>query len=129
MKDNIFWRAVSSKAFLDSDGSLIIEGYTGNEVLTLKTTSTKGQKYLLGTSSSKTAFCVLTNGNFEISFATGIGIGNGEIVITEYDNMDNTISGTFKFKAENVDGNPSGGDILNFQQGVFYKVLVSLQVP
>lgn len=129
MKDNMFWRAVDSKAFLAADGSLIIEGYTGGEILTLRTTSTKAQKYPLGTSSSKTAVYVLKNGNVEISFATGIGIGNGEIVINEYDNVDNTISGTFKFKAENVDGNPSGGDILNFQQGVFYKVPVSLQVP
>ena len=129
MKDNVFWRAVDSKAFLAADGSLIIEGYTGNEVLTLRTTSTTVQKYPLGTSNSKTAVYVLTNGNGEISFATGIDIGSGEIIITEYDNLNNTISGTFKFKAENVDGNPLAGDVLNFQQGVFYKVPVSLQVP
>ena len=128
MKDNIFWRAVDSKAFLASDGSLIIEGYTGNEVLTLRISSTTTQRYLLGTSNSNTAAYVLTDGNGEISFATGIGIGSGEIVITEFDRVNNTVSGTFKFNAENADGNPLAGDVLNFQQGVFYRVPISQQV-
>ena len=129
MKDNVFWRAVDSKAFLASDGSLMIEGYTGNEVLTLRTTSTAIQNYPLGTSNSKTAVYVLTVGADEISFTTGIGIGDGEIVITEYDDINSTVSGTFKFNAENADGNPLAGDVLNFQQGVFYKVPISQQVP
>ncbi len=129
MKDNVFWRAVDSKAFLASNGSLIIEGYTGNEVLTLRTTSTSIQNYPLGTSNSKTAVYVLTVGTDEISFTTGIGIGDGEIVITEYDDVNSTVSGTFKFNAENADGNPLAGDVLNFQQGVFYKVPISQQVP
>ena len=129
MKDNVFWRAVDSKAFLGSDGSLIIEGYTGNEVLTLRTTSTTVQRYPLGTSNSKTAVYVLTVGADEILFTTGIDIGSGEIVITEYDSESNTISGTFKFNAQNVDRNPLVGDILNFNQGVFYKIPVSPQVP
>ena len=55
MKNNVFWRAVDSKAFLAADGSVIIDGYTGNEVLTLRTTSTKVQRYPLGTSNTKTA--------------------------------------------------------------------------
>ena len=128
MKDNVFWRAVDSKAFLASDGSLIIEGYTGNEILTLRTTFTAIQRYPLGASNSKTAVYVLTIGADEISFKTGIGIGDGEIVITEYDDVNSTVSGTFKFNAENADGNPLAGDVLNFQQGVFYKVPISQQV-
>ncbi|TDE05876.1 DUF6252 family protein [Flavobacterium sandaracinum] len=129
MKDNVFWRAVDAKAFLGADGSLIVEGYTGNEILTLRTTSTTIQRYPLGTSNSKTAVYVLNTGAGEVSFTTGIGIGNGEIVITEYDDEANTVSGTFKFNAENTDGNPLVGDVLNFQQGVFYKIPISLQVP
>ena len=125
MKDNVFWRAVDSKAFLASDGSLIIEGYTGNEVLTLRITSITAQRYALGISNSITAAYVLTNGNSEISFATGEGIGSGEIVITEFDSVNNTVSGTFKFNAENADANPLTGDVLNFQQGVFYRVSIT----
>ena len=124
-KDNVFWRAVDSKAILATNGSLTIEAYTRNEKVTLKTTSTNPGTYFLGTSTSKTATYVLTDASGTITFLTGIGIGNGEIVIEEYDAVNKTITGTFKFNAENVDNNPLAGPILNFQYGVFYKVPVT----
>ena len=49
------------KLRLAAGGSLIIEAYTRNEKLTLKTTSTKAQTYFLGTSTSKTATYVLSD--------------------------------------------------------------------
>ena len=124
-KDNVFWRAVDSKAFLAANGSLTIEAYTRNEKVTLKTTSTIAQTYPLGTSNSITATYVLTDANGVITFTTGIDIGDGEIVIEEYDAVNKTVTGTFKFNAENIDNNPLAGPILNFQYGVFYKVPVS----
>ena len=123
-KDNVFWRAVDSKAILAADGSLSIEGYTRNEKLSLKTTSTTPQTYILGTSTSKTATYVLTEASGTITFSTGIGIGNGEIVIEEYDTANKTVTGTFKFNAENINNNPLAGKILNYQYGKFYKVPV-----
>ena len=68
---------------------MTIEAYTRNEKLTLKTTSTTAQTYPLGTSTSKTATYVLTDANGTITFATGLGIGEGQIVITEYDAVNN----------------------------------------
>ena len=124
-KDNVFWRAIDYKAFLAANGSLFIQGYTRNEVLTLKTTSTTAQTYPLGTSDSKTATYVLSDANGTITFATGIGIGEGEIVIEEYDAANMTVSGTFKFNAENIYSNPLAGPILNFQYGRFYKIPVT----
>jgi hypothetical protein len=44
------------------------------------------------------------------------------IVLTEYDPINRTVSGVFKFNAENSSNNPLEGTNLNFQQGVFYKV-------
>lgn len=123
-KDNVFWRAIDYKAFLAINGSLSIEGYTRNEKLTLKTTSTAAQTYPLGTSDSKTATYVLTDAIGTITFATGIGIGEGQIVIEEYDAVNMTVSGTFKFNAENIYNNPLAGPILNFQYGRFYKIPV-----
>ena len=123
-KDNVFFRAVDSKAILAADGSLSIEGYTRNEKLSLKTTSTTPQTYILGTSTSKTATYVLTEASGTITFSTGIGIGNGEIVIEEYDTANKTVTGTFKFNAENINNNPLAGKILNYQYGKFYKVPV-----
>lgn len=125
VKDNVFWRAVEVKASLNPNGSLIIEAYTGNEVVTLKTTSATPQVYVLGTSTSKMATYVLSGDSGIITFSTGIGIGDGQIVITEYDVVNHTVSGTFKFNLNNIYSNPLVGPTLNFQKGVFYKVPVS----
>jgi len=128
LKDNVFWRAIQSQATIEANGSLVIKAYTGNEVVTLKTTSTTVQTYPIGTSTSKTATYVLTDANGVLTFSSGIGIGNGQIVITEYDSVNNTVSGTFKFNLENVFNNPLAGATLNFQQGVFYKVPIVVPV-
>jgi hypothetical protein len=124
-KDNVFWRAVDSKAILAADGSLSIEGYTRNEKLTLKITSTTAQTYVLGTSTSKMATYVLTNANGTVTYSTGIGIGEGQIVIENYDAVNKTVTGTFKFNAENTSNDPLAEPILNFQYGRFYKVPVT----
>ncbi|SDV99921.1 DUF6252 family protein [Flavobacterium degerlachei] len=128
VKDNVFWRAIESKATLNSNGSLVIEAYSGNEVITLKTTSMVEQLYPLGTSTSKTASYVLTDSNGTTTFTTGTGIGDGQIIITDYDAIENTVSGSFKFNAENIYNNPLAGAVLNFQQGIFYKVPIKEQL-
>ncbi|MFV8374440.1 DUF6252 family protein [Flavobacterium sp. LB1P62] len=126
LKDNVFWRAVQSNAIKYPDGSLLIEAYTRNEILSLKVNATIAQTYLLGTSDSKKVTYVVTDvtGGL-ITFSTGFGVGDGQIVITEYDAVNNTVTGTFKFNAENTYNNPLAGPVLNFQQGFFYKVPVS----
>ena len=47
---------------------------------------------------------------------------NGEVIIT--DNTGDTVTGTFKFNAINSNGNPLGGEQVNFQYGKFYQVPV-----
>ncbi|WP_284652735.1 DUF6252 family protein [Flavobacterium terrisoli] len=47
---------------------------------------------------------------------------NGEILIEEYDQVNMTVTGKFKFNATNTNNNPLGGSILNFQYGKFYKI-------
>ncbi len=123
-KDNVFWRAVDAKAIVATNGSLSIEAYTRDEKLTLKTNSTVPQTYFLGTNLLNTVNYVLTDASGNITFSTGIGIGYGEIVIEEYDALNKTVTGTFKFNAENVNNNPLAGPILNFQYGKFYKIPV-----
>jgi hypothetical protein len=132
LKENVFWRAVESRASVGTDGSLVIEAYTGKEVITLKVpmpASVVNQEeegsyitYSLGTSTSKTASYVLTDAGDTMTFTTGFGVGDGQIVITEFGTGSNTVSGVFKFNAENSDGNSSLGSVLNFQKGIFYKV-------
>ncbi len=127
-KDNVFWRAVDVKASIGTGGSLTIEAYTRNEVLTLKTTSTNPETYDLGISDLNKASYVLKEANETITFSTGFEIGEGRIVITEYDAINNTVTGTFKFNAENIYNNPLAGPIMNFQYGHFYKVPISVLI-
>ncbi|HLF50697.1 DUF6252 family protein [Flavobacterium sp.] len=124
LKDNVLWRANDSRATLGPNNSLVIEALTQYETLTLKTTSTNVGVYPLGTSDSKKATFVFSKDGVELTYATGINIGDGEIKITEFDPTNMTISGTFRFNAKNINNNPLGGDILNFQEGVFYKVRI-----
>ena len=124
-KDNVFWRAVDAKAKVSPDGSMIIEAFTRNEKVTLKTTSTLPDTYLLGNSIDVIATYDLTDAGETITFSTGTGIGDGEIVIEEYDAVNKTVTGTFKFNAENVSNNPLFGPLVNFQYGTFYKVPVT----
>ena len=125
-KDNVFWRAVYSKATIATNGSLEISAFSGTEVITLTTVSKTPQTYFLGTSNSNTAKYVLTDPSGKITFSTGFGIGNGEIVIEEYDAVNNTVTGTFKFNAENIYNNPLVGPTLNFQYGHFYKTPITV---
>lgn len=47
---------------------------------------------------------------------------NGEIVITDFDAVKNTVSGTYKFNAINVNNDPLVVPNLNFQHGIFYRI-------
>jgi hypothetical protein len=124
LKDDVLWNANDVRAYVSATGALTINAYTEFEILTMQTTSVNPNTYTLGTSDSdKVTFEYTLSGN-TTTYLTGVGIGSGEIKITEYDSVNATITGTFKFNAMNVDGNPLGGPILNFQYGAFYKVQI-----
>lgn len=202
LKDDVFWRAVDARAYIDATGKLKIEAYTQYETVTLKTSSANVGTYALGVANSNNSGSYSSNFNdIELEYATlavpgpvadlgifrggsayvtGNGIattggsgsgltvniktnasgvvtevkavsrGNGyksadvitvaggnldckivvqnvqnskgQIIIKEYDNVNQTVSGTFKFDAVNANDNPLGSPILNFQYGEFYKV-------
>jgi hypothetical protein len=128
MKDNVFWRALQTTANVYSDGYLVIDAYTATEVVTLQTNATALGTYYIGTTATTTATYVYTNPQTKekITFSSGFGVGDGQIVITEYDSENHTISGTFKFNLENTLNNPLAGPTLNYQYGVFYKIPVTL---
>jgi len=127
LKDNVLWRANDYSAVVQGNG-FVITGLTRYETLTLKTSGKTKSTYVLGVNNSRTATFVDDTNGQKLTFATGQAQGDGQIVITEYDEINQTVSGTFRFNALNVDNNPAGGEILNFQEGVFYKVPITAPV-
>lgn len=100
-------------------GSGLSVNVTANSsgVVTGLTLASRGNAYTAGD------LITVSGGNVNCTFRVfNVQNSNGEIVITEYDNVNMTISGKFKFNAANVNNNPFGGPILNFQYGEFYKI-------
>ena len=125
LKDNELWRAANFSAMIGGDGSLTIIADNGFETLTLRTASTDPREYELGINEQNKASFVLylEDEGIEMSYQTGTGVGDGLIVISgnpaETNLGQGYISGTFRFNAFNGSGN-----VLNFADGVFYKVPV-----
>jgi hypothetical protein len=95
-------------------------------VLTLQTPSRNVGVYNLGENSARSASFTAEFDDIELLYTTGVAIGgNGQIVINDYDAAAGTVSGTFRFNAINIDENPLGGEVLNFQKGVFYNIKIT----
>jgi hypothetical protein len=81
------------------------------------TLSSRGNGYVAGD------VLTVTGGHNDCTFKIiNVMNSNGEIEITEFDNVNMTVTGKFKFNAAKVDENPEGAELLNFQYGEFYKV-------
>jgi hypothetical protein len=86
-------------------------------VVTSVTVSSRGSGYLAGD------LVTVAGGNVDCTISvTNVQNSNGEISITEYDQVNFTVSGKFKFNAANSNGSPFDNPILNFQYGEFYKI-------
>ncbi len=130
LKNDVFWRAIDSRATLASDGSLLIEAFTSNEVLSIKIHGIDQDiDYILGGGNSENAVYELKENLNMIIYRTDGTTANGQITITKYNEVNETITGTFKFNVKNVSDSELVNPILSFRQGVFYNVPVKLQVP
>lgn len=111
--------SASSVATTGGTGSGLTVNITVNAsgVVTAIVLSSRGNGYVAGD------LITVAGGNVNCRFrVTNVQNSNGEIKITEYDNVNFTISGKFKFNAANSNNSPFGGPILNFQYGEFYKI-------
>src|SRR5690606_31746272 len=123
LKDNVLWRSAGTTATISPNGHLTITGSRQLETLLLKTSSVSEATYELGLSQQRSATFIRTSGLDETTYTTGNeGLGDGEIVIEEFDSENMTITGTFRFNAVNHEGDEN--DIVNFQSGIFYKIPV-----
>ncbi|WP_298222048.1 DUF6252 family protein [Flavobacterium sp.] len=132
IKDNGLWEGGNSKATIGVGNRLTIEAATLTEVMSLKiplppmTIDPSNENtfvtHILGTSDTKVAMYTLTTADNVYIYKTGIGSGDGQVVISQYDGQ--TVSGTFRFNALNQDLESEGQPSVNLQEGVFYKVPV-----
>ena len=131
VKDNVSWKAADSKAIIDIENkSISIEAINYNESLTMtmplpdtfvnqKNKSTH-KTYSLGIDNKANVTYFQSLNEVQTDYEADFGIGDGEIVITDYDGF--TISGTYRFNLKNTDTASEEPETVNFQYGNFYKV-------
>ncbi len=129
LKDNVFWRAVNTTASVQTDGSLLIEGQTKDEVFQLKTEETALQSYALGNGDANKVFYKIIAPQGQFVYETGSNASSGQITITEFDKVANTVSGTFQCRVSSDSGNPLMGNTVVFREGVFYKIPIKVATP
>ncbi|KAF2507718.1 lipoprotein [Flavobacterium zhairuonense] len=126
LKDNVFWRAVGHNAAFSIEGNFVIEGSLGYEKVILQVDNNPVEKtYILGVNDIVKASYANTFPGKESEFSTGTKKGSGQIVITDYDMENNTISGTFKFNAVNNNTSDLDNPKVAFTEGVFYKIPIT----
>lgn len=135
VKDNLFWRGSDAKAVYSvSQNTLTISAGTLNETMTLKmpmpesgiAPGGEGVTYSLGTDLETVANYTYFDDVADYFYETAIGVGDGEITVTEYDGA--YVSGTFRFNLKNTDPDSEAPEIVNMQNGVFYKIPLTQQL-
>jgi hypothetical protein len=109
----------SSVATTGGSGSGLTVNVTANAsgIVTALTVSSRGNAYVAGD------LVTVASGNLNATFRVlNVQNSNGQIEITEYDNVNFTVSGKFKFNAATLSNDPFVNPILNFQYGEFYKI-------
>lgn len=109
--NEVLYKSTDVRAEVRENGTLIIQGITDLESLTITLSeSSPGVYTITGEGSNRAVYQ-----DFFGSIYTTRPFGNGEVVIQNNDN--NTFTGTFKFNAYRF-----GLDTLNVQKGFFHKV-------
>ena len=132
LKDNEQWEAYTSSA-VAATANISIVGIGDNQSVTLKmelpqdfvlqTDELTYVTYALGKGDVNQAIYAQQISGKDFTYITNKGIGDGQIVITNYDGV--TISGTFRFNAYLTVKDPNLQNIVNFNKGVFYKIPIT----
>ncbi len=125
LKDDVLWRGSGAVAELVEGGAVSIQGAKKFETLILDIPSTDVGTYILGENEATMATFIVNSGAEQYTYTTGTDSpAAGEIRVTEYDSTNQLLTGSFRFNALIMDDNPVVLPVLNFQQGIFYKIPV-----
>ena len=116
------WEATTFRANVDTFGDLVITGIRNESIINLKTDNTVEGVYQLGNTVSSAVY----QNDFGLAYTTNnvpnpevqIYPSEGEIVITEFNLIERTVSGTFNFNGFDSTGFMSE----NFNRGYFYNI-------
>ena len=116
------WEANTFRANVDTFGDLVITGIRNESIINLKTDNTVEGVYQLGNTVSSAVY----QNDFGLAYTTNnvpnpevqIYPSEGEIVITEFNLIERTVSGTFNFNGFDSTGFMSE----NFNRGYFYNI-------
>ncbi len=93
--DNRFYASSDARAAINEDGTLTIQGFTSEESMTIKLSGLSEGNYTISEETSNYAIYEDIGGNIY----TTIPNGEGQVTISEVNETNNTLSGTFKFNA------------------------------
>lgn len=142
-KDNFMWRANDYTAnYNPLDSTLVITAYNGLEKVQLsaypvKITGTgtsiffEDATFELGNDGNSNAFYSFVDKGTTYEFETGIADDpNGLITLKNNDPVQKpgTISGSFRFDAPYIGDAPNAPERINFQNGVFYEIPITIGV-
>lgn len=117
---NFLWKASSYDVVIDANGYLTFSGSNGDSSLSLTIPSAAIGTYTLGdvnsmraTYNDGIAYATIQDGN-----ANPVSVSDGQIVIEDINFINKTFTGKFNFNAYDV----SGINVVNFSQGIFFKL-------
>jgi hypothetical protein len=127
LKDDELWRATEFSAV--KTGTLVtVTATNGFETIVLKMDSPMPlSTHTLGENATNMATYALSVDGINEFYQTGTNVGNGVIKIRDSKDTDiakGYISGNFFFNAVNEEG-----DVVNFKDGVFYKIPITTGTP
>lgn len=118
------WRSSASTVVVAADGTLTFTGTDGYGTLTLELPTTAVGTFPLG----ENATALVTYSEDEFTYSTKnsgndsiVYVSDGSIMIDELNTITGTITGTFYFNAYTADGER----VMNFSEGVIYKLAVT----
>ena len=141
-KDNFMWRAQDYTAnYNPLDSTLVMTAYNGLEIVELSAypviitgtgtaTFFENAIFELGNDENSNAFYSFADRGVNYEFETGIAdVPNGEIVLENTVNQKpGTISGKFRFDAPYIGAIPDAPERINFQNGIFYEIPITIGV-
>lgn len=142
-KDNYMWRAQDYRAnYNPLDSTLVMTAYSGLEQVRLyaypviitgngTTTFFEDAVFELGSDENSSAFYSFVDRGSTYKFQTGIDDDSyGELVLKNNSPVQKpgTISGSFRFDAPYVGDIPNAPERINFQNGIFYEIPITIGV-